>query len=163
MTTKTPKTITLALIAEELNLNPKVLRARFRKGEFKDIKRKAPWVFPLKDKRRVVLSFKERVQARFKVSIAEIGALDHPRHATFGVAVVSNDAAVCDSVLADVAGAAASLPDAVLADRATEIVSFGASGSGVRGGIEEAMLDLTPIPGRAGTHDDPDSDDDEER
>jgi uncharacterized protein YlxP (DUF503 family) len=110
-----------------------------------------PGARSLKDKRRVVLSFKERVRGRFKVSIAEVGSLDNPRHATLGVAVVSNEAAVCDSVLAGVAGAAGTLPDAVLADRATEIVPFGASGSGVRGGIE-AMLDLGPSAG----HDDPD-------
>lgn len=113
-----------------------------------------PGARSLKDKRRVVLSFKERVQGRFRVSIAEVGSLDHPRHATFGVAVVSNEAAVCDSVLADVAAVAGALPDAVLADRATEIVPFGASGSGVRGGIE-AVLDLGPDRG----HPDLDGDD----
>ena len=112
-----------------------------------------PGARSLKDKRRVVLSFKERVQSRFRVSIAEIGSLDHPRHATLGVAVVSNDAAVCDSVLADVAAAAGTLADAVLADRATEIVPFGDGGTGVRGGIETA-LDL----GSAS-----DDEDDEER
>lgn len=105
----------------------------------------------LKDKRRVVLSFKERVQGRFRVSVAEVGSLDHPRHATLGVAVVSNDATVCDSVLADIGAVAGALPDAVLADRATEIVSFGAGGSGVQGGIE-GMLDL----GADRAHDEPD-------
>ena len=35
------------------------------------------------------------------------------------------------------------LPDAVLADRATEIIPFGQGGTGVRGGIE-TMLDLGP-------------------
>jgi hypothetical protein len=98
-----------------------------------------PGARSLKDRRRVVLSFKERVQSRFRVSIAEVGALDHPRHATLGVAVVSNEAAVCDSVLADVAHAAGTLSDAVLADRATEIVPFGEGGGGVRGGIEGAL------------------------
>lgn len=98
-----------------------------------------PGARTLKDKRRVVLSFKERVQGRFKVSIAEVGALEHPRHATLGVAVVSNDAAVCDSVLGAIAGVAGTLPDAVLADRAVEIVPFGAGGTGVRGGIEQAL------------------------
>ena len=102
-----------------------------------------PGARSLKDKLRVVLSFKERVKARLHVSIAEVGSLDHPRHATFGIAVVSNDAAVCDSVLADVASMAGNLPDAVLADRATEIVPFGEGGTGVRGGIE-TMLDLGP-------------------
>jgi uncharacterized protein YlxP (DUF503 family) len=103
-----------------------------------------PGARSLKDKRRVVLSFKERVQARFRVSIAEIGALDHPRHATLGVAVVSNEARICDSVLADVAAAAGTLSDAILADRATEIIPFGQAGTGVQGGIQEAVLDLGP-------------------
>ena len=91
----------------------------------------------LKDKRSVVRSFKERVQARLKVSIAEVGGLDDPRRATLGVAVVSNDAAVCDHVLAAVAAMANTLPDAILTDRATEIVAFGEGGSGIAGGIEQ--------------------------
>ncbi len=93
----------------------------------------------LKDKRSVVRSLKERVQGRMKVSIAEIGGLDNPRRATLGVACVSNSATVCDQVLADVAAMASVLPDAVLSDRATEIISFGDGGSGVQGGIEQAF------------------------
>jgi uncharacterized protein len=87
----------------------------------------------LKDKRRVVLSFKDRVVARFRVSVAEVGSLDDPRHAVLGVAVISNEAAHCDSVLAEVAHVASMLPNAVLADRATEIVSFGGAGQSIRG------------------------------
>jgi uncharacterized protein len=94
----------------------------------------------LKDKRSVVRSLKERVQGRLKVSIAEVGALDDPRRATFGVACVSNAAAVCDKLLADVASMASVLPDAVLTDRATEIVPFGDAGSGVQGGIEQEFV-----------------------
>lgn len=93
----------------------------------------------LKDKRSVVRSLKERVQSRLRVSIAEVGVLDDPRRATLGVAVVSNDAVVCDQVLADVARMANTLPDAVLTDRATEIVPFGEGGRGVQGGIEQAL------------------------
>jgi hypothetical protein len=93
----------------------------------------------LKDKRRVVRSFKERVQARFRVSAAEVGELDHPRYAWLGVAIVANEARHCDEVLADIAAVASSLPDAVLTDRATEIVPFGHGGSGVRGGIETLL------------------------
>lgn len=93
----------------------------------------------LKDKRSVVRSLKERAQARLRVSIAEIGVLDDPRRASLGVAVVSNSAAMCDKVLADVASMAGSLPHAVLTDRATEIVSFGEGGAGVQGGIEQAL------------------------
>jgi uncharacterized protein YlxP (DUF503 family) len=87
----------------------------------------------LKDKRSVVRSFKERAQSRLRVSIAEVGMLDHPQHATFGVSCVSNDAAVCDGVLADVAHMAGTLPDAVLTDRSTEILPFGEGGRGVEG------------------------------
>ena len=91
----------------------------------------------LKDKRSVVRSFKERVQARLKISIAEVGGLDDPRRATLGVAVVSNEASVCDHVLESVAAMANTLPDAILTDRATEIVSFGEGGSGIAGTIEQ--------------------------
>ena len=93
----------------------------------------------LKDKRSVVRSLKERVQGRLKISIAEIGVLDDPRRATLGVACVSNAADVCDHLLAQVASMAGTLPDAVLTDRATEIVSFGDGGRGVQGGIEQAL------------------------
>jgi uncharacterized protein YlxP (DUF503 family) len=94
----------------------------------------------LKDKRSVVRSLKERAQGRLRISIAEVGALDHPQRATFGVACVSNDPAVCDKLLADVARMAGTLPDAVLTDRATEIIPFGEGGRGVEGGIEQVAL-----------------------
>src|SRR5688572_24464934 len=93
----------------------------------------------LKDRRSVVRSFKERAQARMRVSVAEVGSLDDPRRATLGVAVVANEAAHCDRVLAEVASMAGTLSDAILADRATEIVSFGDGGLGVQGGIEHAL------------------------
>lgn len=93
----------------------------------------------LKDKRSVVRSFKERAQNRLRVSVAEVGALDDPRRAVFGVACVSGSHAVCDKVLADVASMASTLPDAVLSDRATEIIPFGEAGRGVEGGIEQAL------------------------
>ncbi|MFO0762169.1 MAG: DUF503 domain-containing protein [Byssovorax sp.] len=98
-----------------------------------------PGARSLKDKRSVVKSFKERVQARLKVSIAEVGHLDHPGHATLGVAVVSNSSTVCDQLLGEVASMANTLPNAILSDRATEILPFGEGGSGVQGGIEQAL------------------------
>src|SRR3954466_12437825 len=90
-----------------------------------------PGARSLKDKRSVVKSLKERVQGRLKVSIAEVGGLDNPRRATFGVAVVSTSSTVCDQVMADVASIAGLLPDAIMTDRATEIIPFGEGGSGV--------------------------------
>ncbi len=89
----------------------------------------------LKDKRRVVRSFKERVIAKYRVSAAEVGALDHPRFATIAVVVVSNEASHCDEVLSEVAAVASHLPDAILADRSLEIVPFGEGGKGVLGGL----------------------------
>jgi uncharacterized protein YlxP (DUF503 family) len=84
-----------------------------------------PHARSLKDKRSVVRKFRDRVRARFDVSIAEVAAMDLLQRAVFGVSVVSNDAAVCDSVLAQVAHAAETQEEAVLTDRATEVVSFG--------------------------------------
>jgi hypothetical protein len=98
-----------------------------------------PGARSLKDKRSVVRSLKERAQARLKISIAEIGSHDNHRHATFGVACVSGSAAICDKMLASVASMAGTLKDAILEDRASEIIPFGEAGRGVRGGIEQAI------------------------
>ena len=79
----------------------------------------------LKDKRRVVQRFRDRVRSRFEVWIAEVDAQDKLQRAVFGVAVVSSDARVCDSVLEQVARAAETQEDATLTDRQTEVVTFG--------------------------------------
>ena len=84
-----------------------------------------PHARSLKDKRRVVMRFKDRIRSRFDVSIAEVAAQDTLQRAVFGVSVVSSDAAVCDSVLEKVAHAAQTQEDAVLTDRQTEIVTIG--------------------------------------
>ena len=84
-----------------------------------------PHARSLKDKRRVVLKFRDRVRARFDVSIAEVSAQDLHQRAVFGVCVISGDAAVCDSVLEQVAHVAETQEDAILTDRETEVVTFG--------------------------------------
>ena len=84
-----------------------------------------PHARSLKEKRSVVRKFRDRVRARFDVSIAEVGALDLHQRAVFGVSVVSKDAAMCDSVLGEVAREAETQEEAVLTDRATEIISMG--------------------------------------
>lgn len=96
-----------------------------------------PGAQSLKDKRQVVRSFKERVKARVAVSIAEVGFLDKLQLAAFGVAVVSGDAAVCEEILGRVTSLAGSLPNALVTDRAIEIIPFGDEGKGVVGGIEQ--------------------------
>jgi len=84
-----------------------------------------PHARSLKEKRGVVRRFRDRVRARFDVSIAEVGAQDLHQRAEFGVSVVSSDAAVCDSVLEQVAREAEHQPEAVLTARATEIIPMG--------------------------------------
>jgi uncharacterized protein YlxP (DUF503 family) len=96
-----------------------------------------PGARSLKDKRQVVRSFKERVKAHIAVSIAEVGHLDKLQLASFGVAVVSGDAAVCEEILGRVTSLAGQLPNAIVTDRAVEIIPFGAEGKGVLGGIEQ--------------------------
>ncbi len=91
----------------------------------------------LKDKRQVVRSFKERVKFRLGVSVAEVDHQDKLQRATFGVAVVSGDAAVCEEMLSKVVAMANTLADAALVDRASEIIAFGEGGRGVVGGIED--------------------------
>jgi uncharacterized protein YlxP (DUF503 family) len=76
-----------------------------------------PGAASLKDRRRVVKSFKDRVRARFPVSIAEVGDLERWQVATLGVAVVSGEAARCQEVLSAVSRA----------------------GKGIQGGIEQAL------------------------
>jgi uncharacterized protein YlxP (DUF503 family) len=84
-----------------------------------------PHARSLKEKRSVVRKFRDSVRAHFDVSIAEVAAQDVHQRAVFGVCVVSADSTVCDSVLAQVARVAERRPEAVLTDRATEIVTFG--------------------------------------
>lgn len=100
-----------------------------------------PGARSLKDRRRVVKSYKDRVRGRLPVSVAEIGDVERTQVATVGIAVVSGDSERCQEVLSRAVGMAKGLSDGVLADVATEIVPFGGAGRGVRGGIEELNLD----------------------
>lgn len=84
-----------------------------------------PHARSLKEKRSVVRKFRDRVRSRFDVSIAEVGAQDLLQRAVFGVSVVSADSTVCDAVLGQVARAAETQEEAVLTDRATEIIPVG--------------------------------------
>jgi uncharacterized protein len=84
-----------------------------------------PHARSLKEKRSVVRKFRDRVRARFDVSIAEVDAQDLLQRAVFGVSVVSAEAGVCDSVMEKVARAAETQEEAVLVDRATEVMTIG--------------------------------------
>jgi hypothetical protein len=99
-----------------------------------------PGARSLKDRRRVVKSFKDRVRARLPVSVAEVGDVELRQVATLGLCVVSGDASRCREVLSHATSIAGGLGDALVADIATEVVSFGAGGSGLRGGIEHVLV-----------------------
>jgi len=98
-----------------------------------------PGARSLKDRRRVVKSFKDRVRAKLPVSIAEVGDMEHIQVATLGFAVVSNEPARCDEILAATVGMARVLPDAVLADVRTEVIPVGLGGRGLDRGLERAL------------------------
>lgn len=93
----------------------------------------------LKDRRRVVKSFKDRMRAKLPVSVAEVGDVEQLQLANVGVAVISNDSERCDEIISAAVGMARVLPDAVLADVRTEIVPFGFGGHSLSGGIERAL------------------------
>jgi uncharacterized protein YlxP (DUF503 family) len=103
-----------------------------------------PGARSLKDRRRVVKSFKDRVRARLPVTVAEVGDVERYQLATLGVAVVSGDSDRCREVLSRVRSLADQVGDAVLAEFRSEIVSFGSGGQGIRGGIEEALAPTGP-------------------
>lgn len=98
-----------------------------------------PGARSIKDRRRVVKSFKDRVRAKLPVSVAEVGDLEHLQLASIGVAVISNASERCDEILSAAVSMGRVLPDAVLADVRTEIVPFGFDGRGLQRGIEGSL------------------------
>ncbi|MBI3207015.1 MAG: DUF503 domain-containing protein [Myxococcales bacterium] len=95
-----------------------------------------PGARSLKDRRQVVKSFKERARARLPVSISEVGDVERHQVATLGAVTVARDAAYCTSVISQLTELASTLPDGVLADVRTEVISFGDGGEGLSSGIE---------------------------
>ncbi len=68
----------------------------------------------LKDKRRSVKGFKDRLRHRHNVSVAEVGALDNRRRAVLAVAMVANDRRYVEGVLGHVVNAASTHRDMIL-------------------------------------------------
>lgn len=60
----------------------------------------------LKDKRRVIKSFKDRTRSRHNVSIAEVDAQNSVRRAVLAVAMVGSDTRYVQGALQQVANAA---------------------------------------------------------
>ncbi len=107
-----------------------------------------PGARSIKDRRRVVKSFKDRLRAKLPVSVAEVGDTEQLQVATLGVAIVANETERCDEILSAVIGMSRVLSDAVLADVRTEVVPFGHGGRSLSRGIEQALERDLFEPGR---------------
>ena len=74
----------------------------------------------LKDKRRVVKGFKDRLSHAFNVSVAEVEGLDSHRRCVLAVAMVGNDRAYVEGALQKIINQAATHRDMVLVDESVE-------------------------------------------
>ena len=100
---------------------------------------RVPGARSLKDRRRVVKSYKERLKARLPVVVAELGDIESYQLATLGLCTVSGELTLCEEILQKALGMARSLADALLIDAAHEVLPFGDRCSSVRGGLEHIL------------------------
>ena len=70
--------------------------------------------FNLKDKRRVIKSFKTRLTNEFNVSVAEVEGLESHRRAVIAVAMVGNDRAYIEGALQLIVNKASGHRDMIL-------------------------------------------------
>jgi uncharacterized protein YlxP (DUF503 family) len=76
----------------------------------------------LKDKRRIVLSLKDRIAHAHNVSIAEVGALDEHRRAILGIAMVANDRGYVEGGLSKLVDFVRTVPSVNLIDYRIELL-----------------------------------------
>jgi len=76
----------------------------------------------LKGKRKVLKSIKDRLRARFNVSVAEIDHQEEWQRSTLGIVCVSSDARLVDSILNKVVNLIDNSPDATLVDYQIDIL-----------------------------------------
>jgi uncharacterized protein YlxP (DUF503 family) len=76
----------------------------------------------LKDKRRVVLSLKDRIAHGHNVSIAEVGALDEHRRSILGIAMVANDRQYVEGGLTKLVDFVRTVPQVDLVDFRIELL-----------------------------------------
>ena len=74
----------------------------------------------LKDKRRVIKGFKDRLTHRCNVSIAEVDGQDSHRRAVLAVAMVGSDRQYVEGALQKIINTAASHRDMILVDHEIE-------------------------------------------
>ncbi len=81
------------------------------------------WSESLKDKRRVLSSLKDRLHREHQVSVAEVGQLEDHRVAVLGIAMASNSAAYCRSVLDRIVDKLRRTRDCVLSDHQVQVLT----------------------------------------
>jgi uncharacterized protein YlxP (DUF503 family) len=70
----------------------------------------------LKDKRRVILSLKDRIAHGHNVSIAEVGALDEHRRSVLGLAMVAKERRYVEGALTKLVDFVKTVPQVSLVD-----------------------------------------------
>ena len=75
-----------------------------------------PGAMSLKDKRRSVKSFKDRLGNSFNVSVAEVDALDDMRRAVLAAVIVGNDGRYLESTMQKIINSAQNQREMILAD-----------------------------------------------
>lgn len=100
-----------------------------------------PGARSLKDRRRVVKSYKDRLKARLPIVVAELGDGESHQMATLGLCTVSGELGQSEAIIHKALGMARSLADALVVDARHEVIPFGVGGSALGGGIEDALLD----------------------
>ena len=70
----------------------------------------------LKEKRKILLSVKDRIKNKFNVSVAELEDNDLWQKSIIGVAVISNDQAHANAVLSKVSDMVNGRPDLIVTD-----------------------------------------------
>ncbi len=83
---------------------------------------RVPEASSLKDKRRIVKSFKDRLRSRSNVSVAEVDHQDNRGFAALAVAMVGVDRRYVESALQKIANQAAMHRDLLLTDQDIEFL-----------------------------------------
>lgn len=84
----------------------------------------------LKDRRRVVSSYKDRLRARLSVSVAEVGDVENPKLVQIGVALVAREAGEAELLLDRALGMAEQLKEALVVDVTRRVLPWQATGFG---------------------------------
>jgi len=81
-----------------------------------------PQAFSLKDKRRIVLSLKDRISNTHNVSVAEVDRMDEHQRAIIGIAMVSNDKRYVEGGLSKIVDMVRTNPGVNLTDYQIEML-----------------------------------------